>query len=61
MFEIINVRNWKAGLEAAADYFHASWPGIHRGFYLDAMRHSSSTLCPLPRFYLALKKKRPIA
>lgn len=61
MLEIVNVRDWDGGLEAAADYFHRSWPGIHRDFYLDAMRHSSSADCPLPRFFLALRHERPIA
>jgi len=60
MPEIINVQDWRGGLEAAADWFHKAWPGIHRDFYLDAMRHSSGKDCPLPRFYLALENERPV-
>ena len=58
--EIVNVRDWTGGLEAAAGWFHDAWPGIHLDFYLDAMRHSSGESCPLPRFYLALENGRPI-
>jgi GNAT superfamily N-acetyltransferase len=60
MIEIVNVRNWQPGLQAAADYFHAAWSGIHRDFYLDAILHSSGADSPLPRFYLLLKAGRPI-
>ena len=60
MIDIVNVRDWNGGLRAAADYFNAAWPGVHRDFYLDAITHSSGVECPLPRFYLALRDQRPV-
>lgn len=60
MLDIVNVKNYAPGLEAAADYFHSAWSGIHKAFYLDAIQHSSSGARPLPRFYLMLKEQQPI-
>ncbi len=56
MYQIINVKTYSRGVEAAAAYIHSKWG--HEGnfmFYLDAMVHSSSEKEGLPRFYLMLK------
>lgn len=60
MPEIINVRHYSRGLEAAARYFNAAWPGIDTAFYLDAMQHSYGENSPLPQFYLMLEDDRVI-
>lgn len=60
MSEVVNVHDYPGGLEAAARYFHEAWSGIHLRFYLDAMQHSATSHCPLPRFYLLLEDARPI-
>ena len=47
--------DYAGGIEEAAAYYHAKWgrPG-NLPFFLDAIRHSSSGVTGLPRFYLAL-------
>lgn len=60
MLKIVNVREFEGGLEAAASYFNGAWPGIHRRFYLDAIKHSSLEGRPLPRFYLLLRNGEAI-
>ena len=60
MPEIINVRNYSEGLEAAARYFNMAWPGINTAFYLDAMKHSYGEHSPLPQFYLLMENSRII-
>ena len=60
MPEIINVRDYSGGLEAAARFFHAAWSGIDYRFYRDAIEHSSLDGSSLPRFYLLLKDGSPI-
>lgn len=56
MEQIINVRDYKPGLEPAARYIHAKW-GRPRNFafYLDCVVHSSLSEQALPRFYLMLE------
>ena len=58
MNKIINVRDFKDGIESAARYFNSAWPGIHTAFYLDAMRHSDGKHSPLPQFYLLMENER---
>ena len=55
MPQIINVRGYKPGIEAAARYIHAIWGREHNyAFYYDAIAHSSIKDTALPRFYLML-------
>jgi len=56
--EIVNVRDYAGGLEAAARFFHEAWSGITYRFFHDAMVHSSLEDRPLPRFYLLLGSGR---
>lgn len=62
MGTIINVREYKPGIEAAARYFHSKWGRPENfAFYLDAIANSSPDQVSLPRFYLLLEQDRVIA
>lgn len=56
MAQIINVRDHKPGLEAAASYIHGKWGRPQNfDFYLDCVVHSSLSEQALPRFYLMVE------
>lgn len=57
METIINVREYKPGIEAAARYFHSQWGRPENfAFYLDSIANSSPDPLSLPRFYLMLEQ-----
>ena len=56
MIEIVNVKDFAEGIEAAVKYIHSKWGKKENyPFYYDAILHSSESGKPLPRFYLLLK------
>lgn len=57
MYKIINVKEYKGGLDKAVAYIHGKWGRKENfNFYYDAIAHSSEGDKPLPRFYLMLKE-----
>ncbi len=56
MIEIVNVKDFDGGIEAATKYIHGKWGSEKNySFYEDAIIHSSLPNRPLPKFYLLLK------
>jgi hypothetical protein len=61
MPEIVNVRDFIGGIEAAARFIHGIWgKPANFPFYLDAVRHSSEPGKPLPMFFLMLEENNVI-
>ena len=59
---IINIHDYSQGIEAAAAYIHSKWGSKENyPFYLDAIKHSSTTeQNKIPQFYLMLENNQPI-
>ena len=60
-YEIVNVKDFRGGIETGAKYIHSKW-GNEKNyvFYLDSIRHSSDMSTGLPRFYLMLKENEVV-
>ncbi len=56
-YELINVKDFKGGIEKGAKYIHSKWGNKENYiFYLDCIKHSSNEPTGLPRFFLMLKE-----
>lgn len=55
MIKIISIRETPEYAEKAMNYFPAKWPSVPAIVYHDSIKHSLTTLNPLPQWYLLEK------